>query len=85
MSAELAKQVAERDIVDFAIGWPGSVGDSAAIDFTVALYGALGDGRTLQDSFDAGKVGCGLKDEPVLVASPDRNTNIVLVDTGDKT
>lgn len=81
-SADLAREMAEKDVVDFAIGWPGNVQDSSAIAFSAALYGAIGDGRTLGDSVDTGKVACGVTDTPVLFAAPGRSNSTVLIDTG---
>ncbi|MEQ8787434.1 MAG: hypothetical protein RIC55_14115 [Pirellulaceae bacterium] len=85
LSKGLAQQVVDNNIVDFAIGWSGNVDDSPAIAFASALYGAIGDGRTLEDAFLAGKVACGLTDQPELLTSSGQCTDTVLVDTGDTT
>lgn len=46
-SAAIAERLSESGVVDAAIGWPAKVSDEAAIAFSRALYGALGDGLPL--------------------------------------
>jgi hypothetical protein len=70
MSAELAQRLVQAHAVDHAIGWPATVSDSAAIAFSRALYGALGDGRSIADAVDVGIVACGPDCKPVFVAGP---------------
>lgn len=65
-SSGVAELLVNGGVVDFAIGWPGRVNDSAAIAFSGAFYGAVGHGRTLDESFEVGKVACGIKQTPIL-------------------
>ena len=62
-----------RDLVGeggtgYAVGWPSKVSDSTAITFSQALYGALGDGRTMCDAFDIARIACGSREVPVLIS-----------------
>jgi hypothetical protein len=68
-SAALARQIVAAGTVDCAVGWPAQIPDSAAIAFSRALYGALGDGRSLADAVCVGAQACGATYNPVLVAA----------------
>ena len=54
-SGGLAGDLVGAGVVEYAVGWPCKVSDSTAIAFTSALYGAVGDGRTMQEAFDIAK------------------------------
>ena len=49
-ASEIAKHV------DCVIGMSRSVSDAAAIGFAAGFYGSLGDGMSVGDAFDLGKV-----------------------------
>ena len=49
-----AEQIVER--VDCVVGMSRSVSDVAAIGFAAGFYGSLGDGMSVGDAFDLGKV-----------------------------
>ena len=66
-SERLARDLVDADVVEFAVAWANKVSDSTAITFSRALYGALGDGRTIRDAFDIAKNACGPRTVPVLV------------------
>jgi hypothetical protein len=44
-----------REVVDFTVGSRSTVGDSAAIAFAGAFYGALAFGRSVDEAFELGK------------------------------
>ncbi len=67
-SEELARDLVDAGVVEYAIGWPSEVPDSTAITLSRSLYGALGDGRTMSDAFDIAKVACGPSEVPVLIS-----------------
>lgn len=84
-SAALAQQLVDEDAVDFAVGWPSKVSDSAAIAFSTALYGALGDGRGISDAVSIARVACGTGSEPVLVAVGHSGSDVlIVVEKGDE-
>ena len=66
-SEGLARELVDADVVAFAVAWANKVSDSTAITFSRALYGALGDGRTICDAFNIAKGACGPRTVPVLV------------------
>ena len=67
-SEGLARALVDAGVVEYAVGWPSKVSDSTAITFSRALYGALGDGRTICDAFDIAKVACGPREVPILIS-----------------
>ena len=79
-SLELANRLVGAGVVSCAIGWPAKVADSAAIAFSAALYGALGDGRSIGDAVAVAKVACGTADEPILVARDNTASDVLLVE-----
>jgi hypothetical protein len=81
-SENLARQLVDACVVDCAIGWPARVSDSAAIAFSNALYGALGDGRTIADAVEVAKVACGSAD-PVLIAADGCHSNVLVAGEAD--
>jgi len=83
-SANLAPLLVDRDAVDFAVGWPSKVSDSAAIAFCSALYAALGDGRGISDAVSVARVACGGGNEPVLVTTGHSGTDVLIVEEEDK-
>lgn len=83
-SLELAKQLVDAGVVGCAIGWPAKVSDSAAITFSTALYGALGDGRSIGNAVAVAKVALGTADEPILIVGDDSEVDVFLVGGGDE-
>jgi hypothetical protein len=83
-SLELAKQLVDTGVVGSAVGWHAKVSDSAAIAFSSAFYAALGDGRSLGESVNLGRLACGTMDEPVLVATDPSDTDVLVVRQGDE-
>ncbi len=65
-SAPLARELVAGGLVAHAIGWDVGVADTAAIAFSVALYGALGT-RTLTEAVQIGRVAAGLANALILV------------------
>jgi len=63
-------------VIDCVIGMNTSIGDNAAIAFAASLYRAIGFGRSVQDSFDQGKVSL------MLEGIPEENTPEMLVRNG---
>ena len=51
-SLELARHLAERNVVDMAIGVPELIPDDHAVRFAVCFYRQLGDGLTVRAAFD---------------------------------
>jgi uncharacterized protein YjbI with pentapeptide repeats len=51
-----AQAEAIKEIIDCAIGMSATIGDQAAITFAASFYGAIGFGRSVQESFEQGKV-----------------------------
>ncbi len=84
MSVDLAQRLVDEGAVDFAVGWPAEVSDSAAIAFSTGLYGALGDGRSIGDAVSIGRVACGIGNKPVLVAADHSDTDVLVVGEGDE-
>ena len=84
-SAELAQWLVDEGTVDFAIGWTESVSDSAAIAFSTALYGAIGDGRSMDDAITLARLACGTGDQPILVAADQPETYLLVVGEGQET
>jgi len=82
-SAELAQQLVDEGVVNFAVGWSAKVSDSEAIAFSRALYGALGDGRSISDAVSVARVASGTGNEPLLVAAEDSGTDVPLVEEGN--
>ena len=82
-SEECARYLVDAGGATYAVGWPSKVSDSAAITFSRALYGALGDGRTMCDSFDIAKIACGPHEVPVLIRG-DNAPKRSLVGGGEK-
>lgn len=80
ISSGVAQLLVDDGVVDFAIGWPGKVNDSAAIAFSRAFYGAIGHGRALGESFEVGKVACGIKQEPVLCVRDNVSSTVSFVE-----
>src|SRR5690606_18866130 len=81
-SSDLAQLVVDKGVVEFAVGWPGRIDDSAAIAFSGAVYGALGHGRSLAESFESGKVACGVTEEPILFSRNGSSATVPFVDFG---
>ena len=77
-SAELAKRIVEARAADHAVGWPATISDSAAIAFSSALYGALGDGRSIADAVGVAIVACGPEYRPVFVAGEGADSPVVV-------
>ena len=67
-SERFARDLVGEGGTGYAVGWPSKVSDSTAITFSQALYGALGDGRTMCDAFDIARVACGSREVPVLIS-----------------
>ena len=65
----MARELVEDGVVGNAVGWPGMVLDSQAIAFSRALYGALGDGRSIVDAVAAATQACSADKKPVLLAT----------------
>ncbi|MEL6939702.1 MAG: CHAT domain-containing protein, partial [Cyanobacteria bacterium J06598_1] len=62
--------------VPYAIGMTDKVGDKAAIEFVVGFYDALGNGESVEFSFEMGKVAMelnatGYEEMPLLLAKED--------------
>jgi hypothetical protein len=68
-SASIAEYLAASNSVDFAIGWPRSLDDSAAIEFTRTLYSSLGDGLNLAQAVALAEQSCGASESPQLYAA----------------
>jgi GUN4-like/CHAT domain len=51
-SAEQARAIAQH--IDYVVGMDGSIGDQAAIIFSVSFYGAIGSGRAVDMAYDLG-------------------------------
>ncbi len=83
-SLELARQLVDADVVDYAIGWSAKVSDSAAIAFSAALFGALGDGRSIGDAVTVARLASGTGDEPKLVPADQSDTDVLVVGEGDE-
>ena len=66
-SEGLASDLVGAGVVEYAVGWPSNVSDSTAIAFSQALYGAVGDGRTMREAVDIAKGACGPQAVPVLM------------------
>lgn len=84
VSLDLAQRLVDEGAVDFAVGWPAKVSDSAAIAFSTALYAALGDGRSIGDAVTLARLACGSGDQPVLVAGDRSDTDVLVVGEGDE-
>ncbi len=82
VSEELAQRLVDAGAVDYAIGWPVTVSDSAAIAFSRALYGALGDGRSIGDAVTLARLACGKEYQPVLVPADQSDTDVLVVGEG---
>ena len=65
-SDELADELVKQGAVKNAVGWSGRVSDSQAIAFSRALYGALGDGRSIVDAVEVATQACSEDNKPVL-------------------
>lgn len=70
-SSNQATAIAEH--IDYVIGVPNTVGDEAAIAFSVAFYQALGYGQSVKTAFELGKIqidleGLGEQDRPKLLS-----------------
>lgn len=82
-SEALARQIVEAEAVDSAIAWPSKVSDPAAIAFSKALYGALGDGLNIVESVRVATQACGPTYSPVFVARKDAGEHpLVTVEGG---
>jgi CHAT domain len=82
-SAELAQQLVSEGVVKVAVGWSAKVSDSEAIAFSAALYGALGDGRTLSEAISVARVASGTGSERLLVAGADSDKEVSLIEAGN--
>jgi hypothetical protein len=69
-SMTLANSLIAGGKVQNAVGWEGRVSDSVAIAFSRALYGALGDGRSVTDAVAVAAAASGAGDAPKLVTGP---------------
>jgi hypothetical protein len=83
-SADMAQRLVQQSVVDYAVGWPETVSDSAAIAFSRALYGALGEGRSIADAVDVGMVACGPECNPVLAAVAGADTSVPFIGEEEK-
>lgn len=83
-SVELAERLVDAGAVDCAIGWPAKVPDSAAIAFSRALYGALGDGYSICAAVTVARLASGTGDQPVLVAADRSDAEVLVVEEGDE-
>ena len=81
-SADLAQRLVQERIVDHAVGWPARVSDSAAVAFSRALYGALGDGRSIADAVKVAIVACEPEYVPVFVEGEGGDSTAFLVGVG---
>ena len=77
-SEELARDLVDAGVVEYAIGWPSEVPDSTAITLSRSLYGALGDGRTMSDAFDIAKVACGPREVRVLISGENAPSGLLV-------
>lgn len=84
VSVEMAQRLVDAGAVDYAVGWPAEVSDSAAIALSRALYGALGDGRSIVDAVALARLAAGTGDQPVLVAAAQSDTDVLVVGEGDE-
>ena len=66
-SEELAHDLANSEVVEYAVGWPSKVSDSTAITFSRSLYRALGNGQEMCAAFKSAKIACGQREMPVLI------------------
>jgi len=82
VSVALAQRLVDANAADCAIGWPAKVSDSAAIAFSTALYGALGDGRSIGDAVTLARLACGTGDQPILVAADKMDTDVLVIGAG---
>lgn len=83
-SVDLARRLVNEGVVDFAVAWPATVPDSAAIAFSGAFYGALGDGLSIREAVAVGRIACGSGDEPVLLAEDDSKSGMPIIEEGDE-
>ena len=79
LSSDLAQQLVDADVVDYAIGWRAMVSDSVAIAFSRALYASLGDGRRIGDAVAIARNACGTPDEPILAVGEHSGSDVLLV------
>ena len=80
-----AKAIAKH--IDCVIGMSIAIGDSAAINFAIAFYQALGYGRDVRAAFE---LGCGLidlqglneQDTPKLLSVNSKPEEILFIESG---
>lgn len=77
-SADMARAIVEAGVVDAAVGWESAVDDSAAIAFSRALYGALGDARSIEGAVVIGAQASGQADRPRLFASAEVAKQVII-------
>jgi hypothetical protein len=65
-SASVAKHLVDTHVADAAVGWPAQLADAAAIAFSRALYGRLGDGLSLSRSIALAAQSYGSEESPEL-------------------
>jgi hypothetical protein len=83
-SLDLARRLVTEGVVDFAVAWPATVPDSAAIAFSRAFYGALGDGRSIREAVAVGRIACGTGNEPVLLPEDNSKAAVSIIEEGDE-
>jgi hypothetical protein len=83
-SKAVAEEIVQAGAVACAIGWSAKVTDSVAIAFSGALYGALGDGRSIADAVSVAKVASGTGDQPELVVGSGSENIVFVLGEGDK-
>lgn len=64
-SAPIAEYLVKTNAVEAAVGWPARLADDAAIAFSGALYGRLGDGLGLDQAVTLASESCGSPDTPL--------------------
>jgi len=67
-SAAIAEQLVDSNVLDTAIGWPGTLDDSVAIAFSRVFYGCLADGLPLARSVALAEQACAAKVGPRLIS-----------------
>lgn len=65
-SKSIAKHLADKHVVNAAVGWPAKLVDAAAITFSKVLYQCLGDGLALSKSVSLAAESYSSEEKPVL-------------------
>ncbi len=74
-SEDIAKELVTKHATDAAIGWPGQLTDSDAIQFSGTFYGRLGDGLSLVKSVELAIQSLVSGKRPILVVDKDVDQN----------